>query len=100
MRWRLIEQPQLRAGLRRCIRTVFQLFKMQARLLDDGARHAGQARHLDAVGLAGRAFAHGVQRSEEHTSELQSRGHLVCRLLPEKKKVTTERESATRRRSA
>src|SRR5690625_5474651 len=23
-------------------------------------------------------------RSEEHTSELQSRGHLVCRLLPEK----------------
>src|SRR5439155_12091217 len=27
-----------------------------------------------------------VQRSEEHTSELQSRGHLVCRLLLEKKK--------------
>src|SRR5439155_26743288 len=26
------------------------------------------------------------QRSEEHTSELQSRGHLVCRLLLEKKK--------------
>src|SRR5690625_7001089 len=25
------------------------------------------------------------QRSEEHTSELQSRGHLVCRLLLEKK---------------
>src|SRR5437870_13805407 len=28
----------------------------------------------------------GVTRSEEHTSELQSRGHLVCRLLLEKKK--------------
>src|SRR5439155_26622271 len=28
-------------------------------------------------------------RSEEHTSELQSRGHLVCRLLLEKKKQTT-----------
>src|SRR5690625_5636025 len=28
----------------------------------------------------------GVDRSEEHTSELQSRGHLVCRLLLEKKK--------------
>src|SRR5437870_13085784 len=28
-------------------------------------------------------------RSEEHTSELQSRGHLVCRLLPEKKKLGT-----------
>src|SRR5690625_5976186 len=28
----------------------------------------------------------GYHRSEEHTSELQSRGHLVCRLLLEKKK--------------
>src|SRR5690625_6699018 len=28
------------------------------------------------------------ERSEEHTSELQSRGHLVCRLLLEKKKKT------------
>src|SRR5690625_6841515 len=28
-------------------------------------------------------------RSEEHTSELQSRGHLVCRLLLEKKKKTS-----------
>src|SRR5437660_4678964 len=37
------------------------------------------------------ALAEGVKiaremRSEEHTSELQSRGHLVCRLLLEKKK--------------
>src|SRR5690625_4380951 len=30
----------------------------------------------------------GTPRSEEHTSELQSRGHLVCRLLLEKKKKT------------
>src|SRR3989442_7984056 len=29
-------------------------------------------------------------RSEEHTSELQSRPHLVCRLLLEKKKKTTQ----------
>src|SRR5439155_26935538 len=29
-------------------------------------------------------------RSEEHTSELQSRGHLVCRLLLEKKKKTRQ----------
>src|SRR5690625_560402 len=28
-----------------------------------------------------------ASRSEEHTSELQSRGHLVCRLLLEKKKT-------------
>src|SRR5207253_10964029 len=37
-------------------------------------------RALSIVLLAGDA------RSEEHTSELQSRGHLVCRLLLEKKK--------------
>src|SRR2546429_6763570 len=30
------------------------------------------------------------QRSEEHTSELQSRLHLVCRLLLEKKKATAD----------
>src|SRR3712207_7785185 len=30
-------------------------------------------------------LAHRVQRSEEHTSELQSRQYLVCRLLLEKK---------------
>src|SRR5439155_25494886 len=30
-------------------------------------------------------------RSEEHTSELQSRGHLVCRLLLEKKKKKRQR---------
>src|SRR5690554_7017877 len=33
-----------------------------------------------------RTDTYGVSRSEEHTSELQSRPHLVCRLLLEKKK--------------
>src|SRR5438552_8570450 len=34
-----------------------------------------------------RIFPHGIgERSEEHTSELQSPDHLVCRLLLEKKK--------------
>src|SRR3712207_7943388 len=37
-----------------------------------------------AEGTAGRRTGHG--RSEEHTSELQSRQYLVCRLLLEKKK--------------
>src|SRR5690625_7073177 len=32
-----------------------------------------------------------ADRSEEHTSELQSRGHLVCRLLLEKKKENQTR---------
>src|SRR5690625_6296412 len=40
----------------------------------------------------GRASAGGATgrraRSEEHTSELQSRGHLVCRLMHEKKQQT------------
>src|SRR5690625_1473473 len=48
-----------------------------------GAVIRGATAHFDYVagGVAG-----GVARSEEHTSELQSRGHLVCRLLLEKKK--------------
>src|SRR5436305_14748962 len=37
-------------------------------------------------GLAG-----DIGRSEEHTSELQSRPHLVCRLLLEKKKTSEQR---------
>src|SRR5439155_22129045 len=36
--------------------------------------------------LSKRATPTTLGRSEEHTSELQSRGHLVCRLLLEKKK--------------
>src|SRR5437870_8055423 len=31
-----------------------------------------------------------MTRSEEHTSELQSRGQLVCRLLPEKNNLTID----------
>src|SRR3712207_6885635 len=34
---------------------------------------------------------HAIPRSEEHTSELQSRQYLVCRLLLEKKKNTTHK---------
>src|SRR5207253_6405469 len=48
--------------------------------------------HLDLPTVRGdRARLEQVElapfRSEEHTSELQSRGHLVCRLLLEKKKI-------------
>src|SRR5439155_25482008 len=38
-------------------------------------------------------------RSEEHTSELQSRGHLVCRLLLEKKKINTRTKISYTRQS-
>src|SRR5690606_40988986 len=41
--------------------------------------------HFRSGGL-GSAFGQGKDRSEEHTSELQSRENLVCRLLLEKKK--------------
>src|SRR5215813_15614861 len=39
------------------------------------------------------------RRSEEHTSELQSRPHLVCRLLLEKKKTTTKPPTITKKKN-
>src|SRR4051794_41640951 len=47
---------------------------------------------LDGVDPAGGRIGRRrpVDRSEEHTSELQSPVHLVCRLLLEKKKQTTD----------
>src|SRR5439155_22594972 len=47
-------------------------------------RHASSHRSTTVAGSCS-------TRSEEHTSELQSRGHLVCRLLLEKKKQNTPR---------
>src|SRR3989442_4211532 len=48
---------------------------------------------LDGVNLGAEVDAIEFElRSEEHTSELQSRPHLVCRLLLEKKKTGTTRE--------
>src|SRR5436853_1840638 len=44
------------------------------------------AGHPEALGMPGRKKQQAKQRSEEHTSELQSLRHLVCRLLLEKKK--------------
>src|SRR3712207_8658202 len=41
---------------------------------------------LDDTGLCGKIRMNSRPRSEEHTSELQSRQYLVCRLLLEKKK--------------
>src|SRR2546422_7394017 len=41
---------------------------------------------LEAYGEPAEILAEKPRRSEEHTSELQSRLHLVCRLLLEKKK--------------
>src|SRR3712207_7993920 len=51
------------------------------RVRPDRRRGAGRARRADDQPRA-------VARSEEHTSELQSRQYLVCRLLLEKKKIS------------
>src|SRR5437870_8258662 len=58
-------------------------------LTDKSAGHRGISAFILERGMPG--FSPGKKenklgRSEEHTSELQSRGHLVCRLLLEKKK--------------
>src|SRR5947199_6594347 len=51
------------------------------------------ARDAALEGVVGHhAVERGVSRSEEHTSELQSLRHLVCRLLLEKKKKKVEEE--------
>src|SRR2546422_5434637 len=58
------------------------------------AAHAAQ-RPRD-VALAPHVLGEDEVRSEEHTSELQSRLHLVCRLLLEKKKTNINPNTDTR----
>src|SRR2546430_13548160 len=55
-----------------------------------------RSRAFDRDGDHGADRIHGLtrkQRSEEHTSELQSQSNLVCRLLLEKKKKNTRSHS-------
>src|SRR2546430_2975589 len=53
------------------------------------SRHALQASSACAVRSGAlRSNGSAPQRSEEHTSELQSQSNLVCRLLLEKKKIS------------
>src|SRR2546425_8081734 len=77
------------------------------RVLPEGRPGARRA-PVEHVGAGGsrpgadrRARSRVPQRSEEHTSELQSLAYLVCRLLLEKKKTTESRTSgrATRTHS-
>src|SRR5690625_4161202 len=51
----------------------------------DLIKDADKVKKVIAVSPQETAIAPNLTRSEEHTSELQSRGHLVCRLLLEKK---------------
>src|SRR5437899_8633311 len=59
--------------------TLFRSHRVRLRLFRDSPLYVARA---PATGADA-----GARRSEEHTSELQSLRHLVCRLLPEKKKV-------------
>src|SRR5690606_39379258 len=52
-------------------------------------RHLPQPRKRHVFSLHGSGKSGAKRRSEEHTSELQSRENLVCRLLLEKKKEKT-----------
>src|SRR5438445_9454386 len=61
------------------------LFRSDRRVRRAQRHLRGRRSHRVAVGAEGLDGLHR-QRSEEHTSELQSRQYLVCRLLLEKKK--------------
>src|SRR3989449_3208601 len=63
-------------------RVVRRSVEIKAEVVAADEREAGRRAILN--------FGHTVGRSEEHTSELQSRLHLVCRLLLEKKKTYHE----------
>src|SRR3712207_8642737 len=79
---RVAEPPRApRAGPRRAARAALLLGLPRL----PGPRRAAQALHGDADRRGDRRLPHRVLRSEEHTSELQSRQYLVCRLLLEKK---------------
>src|SRR5258708_10929278 len=66
-------------------RSLLRLVNCHARIPADASHplRSGASRSYPAVG------AKRPQRSEEHTSELQSPDHLVCRLLLEKKNRIT-----------
>src|SRR3712207_7656070 len=71
--------------------TLFRSELVVREVADLTRRHERPVGDLDVPELAADVdvLAHGAARSEEHTSELQSRQYLVCRLLLEKKKIYT-----------
>src|SRR3712207_7508480 len=78
--------------------TLFRSPLRQRELVDHGLRSAGNLSvrlgRLEGAGLIERERGEDKRtRSEEHTSELQSRQYLVCRLLLEKKKPPTPSSS-------
>src|SRR3712207_8672888 len=69
--------------------TLFRSSAIWHRMSDDAmCQDANCGRHAARPQEGANAAGHRRRRSEEHTSELQSRQYLVCRLLLEKKKRT------------
>src|SRR5690554_7732875 len=66
------------------------LEKQADKLLSFGGHYFAAGLRIHADNLESFAETFEADRSEEHTSELQSRPHLVCRLLLEKKKTNTK----------
>src|SRR3712207_7986293 len=70
--------------------TLFRSARGRRRPATAGAPHAARARARAGSAKRSRAPATAARvRSEEHTSELQSRQYLVCRLLLEKKTTSS-----------
>src|SRR2546425_4133968 len=68
---------------------------VRARPLLDGVEYpTDRPAMVDEPPGARARWARGQRRSEEHTSELQSLAYLVCRLLLEKKKKTTQKHAS------
>src|SRR2546422_7278392 len=80
--------------------TLFRSLELTAGIKNPAPRNPSLARELEALSRAvdvrwvqrtsTARLSASSSRSEEHTSELQSRLHLVCRLLLEKKKNINE----------
>src|SRR5690625_6555267 len=102
--WRATRQPNCSSDTKR------------SKITTSGCSSATNVSKLLQLSLTSTAFAQGERsaawgeradalakvmaqpRSEEHTSELQSRGHLVCRLLLEKKKTELPRHDTRQAR--
>src|SRR5258708_31892142 len=65
------------------------LFRSLSRASREARMASTRAVILRPSGTSSLSTVRGPRRSEEHTSELQSPDHLVCRLLLEKKKKTS-----------
>src|SRR5437870_10324011 len=69
-----------------CVSCKLRCSSFFCSLSQESTRDLDEIKHVNSYPEGALVFVEG-QRSEEHTSELQSRGHLVCRLLLEKKKT-------------